>query len=97
MSSFDALTHEEQVNTYQMLEQNVSIESQCLYEQALMQAETAEQRKACAGQYKGRWSFVLDAWLQERIDHLSVVQSLNLKMVSDELLAQCLGQFRTIH
>lgn len=97
MSSFDALTHEEQVNTYQMLEQNISIESQCLYEQALMHAETAEQKKACAAQYKGRWSFLLDAWLQERIDHLSVMQSLNQKKVSDELLVKCLGPFRTIN
>lgn len=82
---------------YNALELCVSIESQAMYEAAVALATTPEAKKACAGQYKGRWSYLLDAWLADKVSTEEVWNAITAKCVPDELLNACIQHIRTVH
>ena len=83
MAFFSTLPAEKQNSLYEQIEAKVSAESEAMYQTALRKATSAKQRANCAGQYKGRWFDLLEAWMADKVSNLFVRDCLSQGFVSD--------------
>lgn len=83
MAYYANLPEQKQLDIYQLIQAQISSEAEALYQSALSKARTERQRKACAGQYKGRWFALLD---KGEIPNLDVCECLQLGFVSDDII-----------
>lgn len=88
MAYYQQLDSVSQHTLYLAIEGKVREEANCMYNEALRKAKTAKQKKACAGQYIGRWYPLLNAWMQGEVSNLAVRDALRVGFVGEELYVQ---------
>ena len=85
MAYYDSLDAKKQNKIYEALQAQVGNEAQKMYGEALKKAKTKKQKKACAGQYIGRWYPLLNAWMKGDILNLVVLDALKVGFVPEHI------------